>query len=67
MKTFVTKFKKEGDETVYSGPNIIAPDSKSAKKHLELLKENYPNIEIAGELVEILNEGEGGGKQILHG
>lgn len=66
MKTYVTKYKKDNDDTQWSGPNIMAPDIKSAKKHLELLKETYPSIEIVGELVEILNEDTNEGRQILH-
>lgn len=65
MKTFVTKYTTPNDLTEWSGPNIVAPDLKSAKKHLEKLRENYPTIELAGELVEILEEGKEG-RQILH-
>lgn len=65
MKTFVTKYTTKDDLTEWSGPNIIAPDLKSAKKHLEKLRENYPTIKLVGELVEILEEGKEG-RQILH-
>jgi hypothetical protein len=65
MKTFVTKYTKPNDPTEWSGPSIIAPDVKSAKKHLQKLREDYPTIELAGELVEILEEGKEG-RQILH-
>lgn len=65
MKTFITKYTTDKDDTEWSGPKIFAPDIKSAKKLLEHLKKEYPTIEIAGELVEILNN-DSEGRQILH-
>lgn len=65
MKTFVTKYYDSEEMSEMQGPRIIAPDIKSAKKHLEVLEENYPGLRIEGELLEILGEGKEG-KQLLH-
>jgi hypothetical protein len=65
MKTFITKFYDIESMAEVNGPRILAPDIKSATKHLQVLDENYPGLRIEGELLEILGEGKEG-KQLLH-